>query len=107
MEALRRRTGPDGKDRVLVPYRGTALLNHPLYNKSTAFSREERRAFGLEGLLPDVVSSMEQQARRAYGNIVANPSPLERYIALGAPPDRTEHPYFRVLQEHPKEVPPG
>jgi hypothetical protein len=25
--------------------------------------------FGLDGLLPDTVSSMEQQARRAYGNI--------------------------------------
>jgi malic enzyme len=106
MESLRRRTGPDGKDRVLVPYRGTALLNHPLYNKSTAFTREERAAFGLEGLLPDVVSSMEQQARRAYGNIVAKPSPLERYIGLAALHDRNEHLFFRVLQEHLEEFLP-
>jgi malic enzyme len=106
MESLRRRTGPDGKDRVLVPYRGTALLNHPLYNKSTAFTREERGAFGLEGLLPDVVSSMEQQARRAYGNIVAKESPLERYIGLAALHDRNEHLYFRVLQEHLEEFLP-
>jgi hypothetical protein len=106
MESLRRRTGPDGKDRVLVPYRGTALLNHPLYNKSTAFTREERAAFGLEGLLPDVVSTMEQQARRAYGNIVAKPSPLERYIGLAALHDRNEHLFFRVLQDHLEEFLP-
>src|SRR5258708_38856471 len=106
MESMRRRTGPDGKDRVLVPNRGTARLTHPLYKKSTASTREERGAFGLEGLLPDVVSSMEQQARRAYGNIVGKDSPLERYIGLAALHDRNEHLYFRVLQEHLEEFLP-
>jgi malate dehydrogenase (oxaloacetate-decarboxylating)(NADP+) len=32
--------------------RGLALLDTPTLNKGTAFTTEERRAYGLEGLLP-------------------------------------------------------
>jgi len=28
--------------RVRVPYRGPQLLSHPMYNKSTAFTRDSR-----------------------------------------------------------------
>jgi malic enzyme len=71
-----------------------------MYNRSTAFTREERRELGLEGLLPDVVSTIEQQARRAYGNIVRKTDPLERYIGLAALQDRNEHLFYRVLLDH-------
>jgi hypothetical protein len=53
-----------------APSRGAALLRHPIYNKGTAFSHEERRAFALRGLLPAAVSSLEQQGERVYANIV-------------------------------------
>lgn len=82
MESYRREKGRGGPDHVRVELRGLHLLDHPMYNKSTAFSREERVAFGLEGLLPDVVSSMEQQCRRAHANIVRKSDALERYIGL-------------------------
>ena len=98
--------GPDGAERVEVPYRGSQLLSHSMYNKSTAFTREERAAFGLEGLLPRVVSTMEQQARRAYANIVRKPDALERYVGLGALQDRNEHLFYRVLTEHLEEFLP-
>src|SRR5258706_16281570 len=68
-----------------------------MYNRSTAFTREERKDLGLEGLLPDVVSTMEQQARRAYGNNVRKGDPLERYIGLAALQDRNEHLFYRLL----------
>jgi malate dehydrogenase (oxaloacetate-decarboxylating) len=90
----------------VVRLRGSALLNHPMYNRSTAFTREERRELGLEGLLPDVVSTMEQQARRAYGNIVRKTDPLERYIGLAALQDRNEHLFYRVLTDHLEEFLP-
>jgi hypothetical protein len=73
------------------------LLRDPMYNKGTAFTREERAALGLEGLLPWAVSSMEQQARRAYENIVRKTDPLERHIGLAALHDRNEHLFYRVL----------
>ncbi len=100
MEAFRRKHGADGRERIEVRLRGPQLLNHPMYNRSTAFTREERRQLGLEGLLPDVVSTMEQQARRAYGNIVRKSDPLERYIGLAALQDRNEHLFYRVLADH-------
>ena len=105
MEAYRlERDGP--RDRLEVPFRGPALLNSPLYNKSTAFTRAERATFGLEGLLPDAVSTMDQQARRAYDNIARKTDALERYIGLAALQDRNEHLFYRVLLDHLEEFLP-
>ncbi len=106
MEAYRRKRGSDGRERVEIRLRGPQLLNHPMYNRATAFTRDERRELGLEGLLPDVTSTMEQQARRAYGNIVRKTDPLERYIGLAAIQDRNEHLFYRVLGEHLEEFLP-
>jgi malic enzyme len=106
MEAYRRKRGADGRERVEVRLRGPQLLNHPMYNRATAFTRDERRELGLEGLLPDVVSSIEQQARRAYGNIVRKTEPLERFIGLAAIQDRNEHLFYKVLGDHLEEFLP-
>ena len=38
MEAYRRKRGADGRERVEVRLRGPQLLNHPMYNRSTAFT---------------------------------------------------------------------
>jgi malic enzyme len=103
METYRLKRGADGRERVEVRLRGPQLLNHPMYNRSTAFTPEERRDLGLEGLLPDVVSTLEQQAQRAYGNIVRKRDPLERYVGLSALQDRNEHLFFRVLVDHLEE----
>ncbi len=106
MEAYRRKRGADGRERAEVRLRGPQLLNHPMYNRATAFTRDERRELGLEGLLPDVVSTMEQQARRAYGNIARKTEPLERYIGLAALQDRNEHLFYKVLGDHLEEFLP-
>jgi malic enzyme len=89
-----------------VPWRGALLLRQPLYNKGTAFSHAERRLFGLEGLLPDAVSTQAQQATRAYANIARKHDPLERYIGMAALQDRNEHLYYRVLLDHLDELLP-
>ena len=89
-----------------VPVRGARLLEHPMYNKSSAFTVEERRAFGLDGLLPAAVSSMETQARRVYENVTRSADPLDRYIALQALQDRNEHLYYRLLTDHLEEFLP-
>ena len=98
--------GPDGKPVLSVPYRGRHLLSHPMYNRSTAFTREERERFGLDGLLPDAVSTLEQQARRAYANIVRKDDALERYVGLASLQDRNETLFYRVLLNHLEELMP-
>jgi len=106
LETYRLERGEDGRSFVRVPWRGQALLNHPMFNKSTAFTREERDRFDLDGLLPDAVSTMEQQALRAYGNIVRKADPLERFIGLAALQDRNEILFYRVLVDHLEEFLP-
>ena len=44
---------------------GARLLSVPLWNKGTAFTLEERTRFGLHGLLPPYVETLEEQADRA------------------------------------------
>jgi malate dehydrogenase (oxaloacetate-decarboxylating) len=106
MERYRERKDSDGRVSIEVGCRGPALLNHSMYNKSTAFPREEREAFGLVGLLPEAVSTIEQQALRVYGNITRKSDPLERYIGLAALEDRNEHLFYRVLVDHLEEFLP-
>ena len=73
MASYRLHRNADGSVRIEVPLAGTALLHHAICNKGTAFTREERALFGLEGLLPDHVSALEQQAERIYGHINSLP----------------------------------
>jgi malic enzyme len=104
-EVVVRRDGGRGA-RFVVPYRGATLLRQPLYAKGTAFTHEERTAFGLEGLLPQHVSSMEQQERRVCANVSRQQDPLDRYVALAALQDRNEHLFYRVLVDHLEEFLP-
>jgi len=86
--------------------RGSALLHHPLHNKGTAFSRDERSTFGLEGLLPSAVSNLEIQMTRNYESIKRKEDPLEQYIGLVALQDRNETLFYRLLLEHTEEFLP-
>ncbi|MEA2780917.1 MAG: hypothetical protein QOK29_2461, partial [Rhodospirillaceae bacterium] len=70
--------------------RGVALLNDPIRNKGTAFTLDERREFGLEGLLPRSVDSLDRQLERVMRHLDAKPNDLERYIYLIALLDRNE-----------------
>ena len=89
-----------------IPFCGPQILGHPLYNKGSAFTRAERQAFGLEGLLPSAVNTLEQQARRVYENLARKTDPLERYIGLASLEDRNEHLFHHVLGEHLEEFLP-
>jgi malic enzyme len=106
MERYRVRRDGEGGVRVEVSHRGAALLHHPLYNKGTAFTREERTAFGLEGLLPEAVSTLDQQVCRVRANIVRKEDPLERYVGLAALQDRNETLFYRLLLDNLEEFLP-
>lgn len=85
---------------VEVRERGAALLHHPRHNKGTAFSREERAAFGLEGLLPDVVSDLATQVERIHASFQTKDDPLEQYIGLVSLQDRNQVLFYRLLLDH-------
>ncbi|MBW2445869.1 MAG: NAD-dependent malic enzyme [Deltaproteobacteria bacterium] len=86
--------------------RGVKLLHDPIRNKGTAFTEEERDEFGLRGLLPPRVDSVEQQVMRVLENVRRKENDLERYIALIALQDRNEHLFYRVVVENLAEMMP-
>ena len=106
MEKYSVRHDSKGTARLEVPYRGTRLLRHPVYTKGTAFTEEEREAFGLEGLLPHAVWTLEQQERRVYANISRKADELEKFIGLASLQDRNEHLFYRTLVDHIEEFLP-
>lgn len=96
-------TGPRVRE---VALRGRALKNAPLLNKGTAFSLEERRVFGLEGLLPPAVSTLEEQVARVYGNYRRAEGDVQRYLFLSSLQDRNETLFYRLLRDHIEEMAP-
>jgi malate dehydrogenase (oxaloacetate-decarboxylating) len=85
---------------------GRSLLRDPRINRGTAFTADERSALGLEGLLPAAVLSLEEQAARSYDQYRAQPTDLARNDFLAALHDRNEVLYYKLLEEHLKEMLP-
>ena len=80
---------------------GLALLDDPINNKGTAFTVKERAEFGLEGLLPPSVESLERQVERVMHHLDAKPTDLERYIYLAGLADRNETLFYRTVMSDP------
>ncbi|MEY4387022.1 MAG: NAD-dependent malic enzyme [Verrucomicrobiota bacterium] len=80
--------------------RGEAILRDPLHNRDAAFTLAERKALGLEGLLPPAVLTLDQQVEMELHKIIAKTDPLERYIGLIALLDRNETLFYRLLLEN-------
>ncbi len=95
-----------GEEYVEVPFKGRRLVEHPIYNKGTAFSQEERETFDLLGLFPETVSTLEIQTRRSYGHFQSKSDDLDKYIYLLALQDRMETLFFRLLLDHLEEMLP-
>ncbi len=58
------------------------LISDPLKNKGTAFTQEERDKFGLNGLIPPVKQTIEEQAKRVYQHYQSKPDNLEKRLFL-------------------------
>jgi|688.fasta_scaffold04252_11 malate dehydrogenase (oxaloacetate-decarboxylating) len=91
---------------IRTALRGVALLNEPALNKGTAFSREERRALGLEALLPWQVETIEQQVERCWSAFAGLASPLERYAWVQTLRERNLTLFHRFLADHINDVMP-
>ncbi len=101
-----RHTTLSGPDPIRTRKRGIWLLKNPATNKGLAFTNEERDRFGLNGLLPATVQSIEQQVELELEHIRDKSSDLERYIGLAGLLYRNEVLFYRVLVEHLAELMP-
>jgi len=89
-----------------VRARGRLILLHPMANRGTAFTQDERRELGLSGLLPSGVTTLDQQVRRSYAQYSRYTTPLSKNIYLSDLRDRNEVLFYRLLSEHLEEMLP-
>ena len=80
---------------------GYALLHNPRLNKGTAFTEAERRAWGLEGLLPPAVTTIDLQVARRHDEIARLDNDLQKYLVLSDLQARNETLFYAVLMSDP------
>jgi len=80
---------------------GYDLLHDPRFNKGTAFTEVERRALGLEGLLPPTVTTIDLQVGRRRVEIANLGDDLQKYLVLSDLQARNERLFYAVLMSDP------
>jgi len=76
---------------------GYELLRNPRLNKGSAFTEEERRAYGLEGLLPPAPTTLSLQVARIRTELASVEDPLQKYLLLSDLQARNETLFYSVL----------
>lgn len=96
----------ESKRSLYIPYAGPILLEFPLLNKGSAFSIEERNDFNLNGLLPETVESIEEQAERAWRQFQDFKNNNDKHVYLRNIQDTNETLFYRLLDNHLEEMMP-
>ena len=91
---------------LTVNRQGLDLLRDPVLNKGSAFSEEERQLFGLEGLLPSYVQTLDEQVQAAYTSLQECSTPFDRWWFLSDLQDRNETLYYALAHRHLQQVLP-
>jgi malate dehydrogenase (oxaloacetate-decarboxylating) len=92
--------------RLARTLRGMDLLDIASLSKGTAFTEEERADFGLHGLLPPQIETLDEQVVRACDGYRRKSDDLERHIYLRALQDTNEVLFYRLLLDHIAEMTP-
>jgi malate dehydrogenase (oxaloacetate-decarboxylating) len=85
---------------------GFTLLNHPRYNKGTAFSEQERDAFDLHGLLPPHVGTLAEQMERRQKAFDSFETGFEKYGFMRDLQDINETLFYALLLSDVKKFMP-
>ena len=89
-----------------MEYSGYSLLRDPRNNKGTAFTLEERKKYGLQGILPDAVETIETQILRVNGQLNSIETPINKYIYLANLLDSNETLFFKTIISDPAKFLP-
>jgi len=91
---------------IETPLTGQELLEAPKLNKGSAFSREERKIFSLNGKLPYSEENLEEQLKRRYLQYKDKKENIEKNIFLNSLHDTNETLFFKLLADHLEEMMP-
>lgn len=89
-----------------IGLKGKYLLAIPEINKGSAFTHEEREAFGLVGKLPAHVESLEEQVSRYYRQYQLEANDLARNLFLNRLRQHNNIAFFKLVMEHLEEMMP-
>ena len=82
------------------------ILEDPLRNRGTAFTAEQRRVLGLDGLLPPAVETLDEQVTRSWEVFTRRRSDIDKYVNLRELQDTNIVLFYKLLTEHLEEVLP-
>ncbi|GAY75545.1 malolactic enzyme [Sporolactobacillus inulinus] len=83
-----------------------SILNDPFRNKGTAFTEEERRNYGLAGLLPPRVQTLAEQTEQTYAQFKSKSSNLEKRLFLMQIFNENRVLFFKLFSQHVVEFMP-
>ena len=82
------------------------ILNDPFLNKGTAFTMEERKKFGLIGLLPPHIQTLKEQAEQTYAQMQTKANNLEKRLFLMEIFNTNRTLFYYLFSQHLEELNP-
>ena len=95
-----------GNPYLTTDVRGQALLQDAFLNKDDAFTRDERLRLGIIGMLPDHVSTIEEQLDRVRDQYALKTTEMGKNVYLNGLMDRNETLFYRFLLSDLEETIP-
>lgn len=89
-----------------MKYTPEQLLHDPFLNKGTAFTEEERAKFGLNGLLPNTIQTLDQQVKQAYAQLQSKPTDMAKRQFLMQLFNVNHVLFYKLFAEHIVEFMP-
>ena len=80
---------------------GADLLRNPHLNRGSAFPLADRRALGIEGLLPPAADTLDIQVARVHTQLAVLDNDLQKYLFLTDLQSRNEVLFYAVLMSDP------
>jgi malate dehydrogenase (oxaloacetate-decarboxylating) len=99
-------TEPTDAPTIETELTGFDLINTPMLNKGTAFTETERDLFGLHGLLPPHVGTLDEQVARRLKVLRAFKTDFKRYAFLRDLQDINETLFYALLVRNLDELMP-
>jgi len=91
---------------LTISYANSELLDTALLNKATAFTKQERHDFELDGLLPATIETIDDQEKRTYSQFSKLRNDLNKHVFLRNIQDTNETLYYNLLAKHLEEILP-
>ncbi len=98
---------PDERPSVIsTRLHGIDLLSNSRLNKGTAFTEHERDAFGLHGLLPPHIGTLEDQRLRRKRVLDSRDTPFGKYSNMRDLQDNDETLFYSMIEHYTEELLP-